>query len=68
MTDGADFAGSVGHAGTQAKRGPNMTRVVQSVDVKVPVSSVYNQWTQFEDFPRFMEGVKSVQQIDDTHL
>ena len=45
-----------------------MTRVVQSVDVKVPVTSVYNQWTQFEDFPRFMEGVKSVEQIDDTHL
>ena len=45
-----------------------MTRVVQSVDVKVPVTSVYNQWTQFEDFPRFMEGVKSVDQIDDTHL
>ena len=45
-----------------------MTRVVQSIDVKVPVSSVYNQWTQFEDFPRFMEGVKSVDQIDDTHL
>jgi len=45
-----------------------MTRVVQSIDVKVPVSSAYNQWTQFEDFPRFMEGVKSVDQIDDTHL
>jgi len=45
-----------------------MTRVVQSVDVKAPVTSVYNQWTQFEDFPRSMEGVKSVDQIDDTHL
>jgi uncharacterized membrane protein len=45
-----------------------MTRVVQTIDVKVPVSSAYNQWTQFEDFPRFMEGVKSVQQVDDTHV
>jgi uncharacterized membrane protein len=34
----------------------------------VPVSTAYNQWTQFEEFPRFMEGVKSVTQTDDTHL
>ena len=45
-----------------------MASVVESVDVKVPVSVAYNQWTQFEDFPRFMEGVKAVTQIDDTHL
>ena len=45
-----------------------MASVVESVDVKVPVSTAYNQWTQFEDFPRFMEGVKSVTQTDDTHL
>jgi uncharacterized membrane protein len=45
-----------------------MASVVQSVDVKVPLSTAYNQWTQFEEFPRFMEGVKSVKQIDDTHL
>ena len=45
-----------------------MASVVESIDVKVPVSTAYNQWTQFEDFPRFMEGVKSVTQIDDTHL
>ena len=45
-----------------------MASVVESIDVKVPVSTAYNQWTQFEDFPRFMEGVKSVKQIDDTHL
>jgi uncharacterized membrane protein len=45
-----------------------MASVVESIDVKVPVSTAYNQWTQFEDFPRFMEGVKSVTQTDDTHL
>jgi uncharacterized membrane protein len=45
-----------------------MASVVESVDVKVPVSVAYNQWTQFEDFPRFMEGVKAVAQIDDTHM
>ena len=39
-----------------------------SVEVKVPVSTAYNQWTQFEEFPRFMEGVESVRQIDETHL
>ena len=45
-----------------------MASVVESIDVEVPVSTAYNQWTQFEEFPRFMEGVESVSQIDDTHL
>ena len=45
-----------------------MASVVESIDVAVPVSTAYNQWTQFEEFPRFMEGVKSVRQIDHTHL
>jgi uncharacterized membrane protein len=45
-----------------------MASVVESIDVTAPVSTVYNQWTQFEEFPRFMEGVKSVSQTDDTHL
>ena len=34
----------------------------------VPVTTAYNQWTQFEEFPRFMEGVEEVKQLDDTHL
>jgi uncharacterized membrane protein len=42
--------------------------ITESVDVNVPVSTAYNQWTQFEEFPKFMEGVESVTQIDDTHL
>jgi uncharacterized membrane protein len=40
----------------------------QSIDVSVPVRTAYNQWTQFEEFPRYMEGVHEVQQLDDTHL
>jgi uncharacterized membrane protein len=45
-----------------------MAEVTESVDVQVPVSTAYNQWTQFEEFPQFMGGVESVRQIDDTHL
>ncbi|HET9864351.1 MAG TPA: SRPBCC family protein [Steroidobacteraceae bacterium] len=45
-----------------------MEQVEKTVEVNQPVSTVYNQWTQFEDFPNFMEGVKEVRQLDDTHL
>jgi uncharacterized membrane protein len=45
-----------------------MSTIEQSVEVKAPVTAVYNQWTQFEDFPRFMEGVEEVRQLDDTHM
>jgi uncharacterized membrane protein len=45
-----------------------MAEVRQSVEVSVPVSTAYNQWTQFEEFPNFMEKVESVTQLDDTHL
>src|SRR5205823_2600796 len=40
----------------------------KSIEVNAPISAVYNQWTQFEEFPRFMEGVESVQQLDDKRL
>lgn len=45
-----------------------MATVNKSIDVDVPVSVAYNQWTQFETFPEFMNGVVAVDQIDDTGL
>ena len=45
-----------------------MSTIEESIEVEVPVRTAYNQWTQFEEFPRFMEGVESVRQLDDTHL
>jgi uncharacterized membrane protein len=42
-----------------------MGGVTKSVDVAVPVRIAYNQWTQFEEFPRFMEGVQEIRQLDD---
>ena len=49
--------------------GQSAPRVIdESIEVNVPVSTAYNQWTQFEDFPLFMEGVDHVQQRDDTRL
>lgn len=44
------------------------TKVEKSVLVDVPVSTAYNQWTQFEDFPRFMKGVEQVRQLSDDRL
>jgi uncharacterized membrane protein len=45
-----------------------MSNVEKSIEVEVPASTAYNQWTQFEEFPRFMEGVEAVSQLDDRHL
>src|SRR4051812_23255494 len=45
-----------------------MSIAEKSIEVNVPASTAYNQWTQFEDFPRFMEGITEVRQLDDTHL
>ena len=45
-----------------------MARIQQSIDVGMPVHVVYNQLTQFEDYPRFMQEVETVHQLDDTHL
>jgi uncharacterized membrane protein len=45
-----------------------MASIEQSLVVSVPVRTAYNQWTQFEEFPQFMEGVESVRQLDDKRL
>ena len=45
-----------------------MSTIEESIDIDVPVSTAYGQWTQFESFPSFMDGVESVKHKDDTHL
>ena len=45
-----------------------MSTTQKSIEIDLPVSTVYNQWTQFEDFPEFMDGVESVTQLDDKRL
>lgn len=45
-----------------------MRTIEQSIEVNAPVRTVYNQWTQFEEFPEFMEGVHEVRQLDDRRL
>lgn len=45
-----------------------METIEQFIEIDRPVRTVYNQWTQFEDFPAFMEGVRSVRQLDDKRL
>jgi uncharacterized membrane protein len=45
-----------------------MAHLEKSLDVDVPVRTAYNQWTQFEEFPRFMEGVREVRQLDEKNL
>jgi uncharacterized membrane protein len=73
----AGFGGGVALAVALRKRGTSTAsssdgtapRVIESsIEVAVPVSTAYNQWTQFEEFPRFMDGVEQVRQLDDTRL
>src|SRR5215218_8130833 len=45
-----------------------MERIEKSIEVEVPVRIAYNQWTQFEEFPKFMDGVEEVRQLDDKRL
>jgi hypothetical protein len=57
-----------GDSGRNRRRRRFIPEITESIDVNVPVQVAYNQWTQFEESPKFMEGVKEVRQIDDTHL
>ncbi len=45
-----------------------MSTIEESIDLEVPVQTAYNQWTQFEEFPQFMEGVEEIRQLDEKHL
>lgn len=45
-----------------------MSAVEQQIDVAVPVDAAYDQWTRFEELPRFIDGVDEVQEVDETHL
>jgi uncharacterized membrane protein len=45
-----------------------MPAVEQQIDVAVPLATAYGEWTRFEQYPRFMEGVAEVRQVDETHL
>jgi len=45
-----------------------MATIEQSIEVDVPVQTAYNQWTQFESFPAFMENVEEIRQTDEKHL
>ena len=57
-------------AWTQMKkmRGLGTSSIEEAIELNVPLSTAYNQWTQFEEFPKFMDSVEEVRQIDDTHL
>src|SRR5215211_6342454 len=63
-----DDSGSRGSMTVSLIQEASMASIEKSIDVRAPVNVAYNQWTQFEEFPRFMEGVKSVQQLDDKRL
>ena len=45
-----------------------MSAIEESIQVQAPLRAVYDQWTQFEEFPKFMEGIEEVRQLDATHL
>jgi uncharacterized membrane protein len=53
---------------TKLRGSGGASSVEESIEVDVPLRTAYNQWTQFEEFPRFMESVQEVRQLDNTHL
>jgi uncharacterized membrane protein len=65
---GMNQEGALGQNYTRAMPGNRLQTIEKSIQIKVPVRTAYDQWTQFEEFPRFMEGVESVKQLDDTRL
>src|SRR4029079_9961110 len=51
-----------------SNQGGSIATIEQSIEVDVPVQTAYNQWTQFESFPAFMQNVEEIRQTDDKHL
>ena len=45
-----------------------MANIEKSIEVDAPIATVYDQWTQFEEFPSFMQGVEEIRQLDDRHV
>jgi uncharacterized membrane protein len=62
------ITGMFGGSSASLSGGTTPRTISESIEVDVPVSTAYNQWTQFEDFPLFMEGIEHVEQKDDTRL
>lgn len=52
----------------KSRRSGTQSSIKESIKIDAPVSTVYGQWTRFEDFPKFMENVREVRQLDETHL
>src|SRR2546423_7064880 len=67
LKPGGDDEGGGGDAGDGTGKGRRMP-VQQAVDVAAPIDVVYDQWTQFEDYPKFMHRVQRVEQRDDSHV
>jgi uncharacterized membrane protein len=67
LTGGGDDEDGGGDAGDGTGKGRRMP-VQQAVDVAAPIDVVYDQWTQFEDYPKFMHRVQRVEQRDDSHV
>jgi uncharacterized membrane protein len=68
FTVAALAAGGYALSKALSKRSGGASSVTESIEVNVPVSTAYNQWTQFEEFPQFMSTVQQVQQLSDTRL
>jgi uncharacterized membrane protein len=65
---GLTVLGYLAYSQMRRIRGTGTSSVQESIELNVPLSTAYNQWTQFEEFPKFMDSVQEVRQVDDTHL
>jgi uncharacterized membrane protein len=65
---GGEEARSPNQVYISGRKSKKMEMIEKTIDLNIPVRTAYNQWTQFEEFPRFMDGVESVKQLDDTTL